>query len=147
MFSSTPEFIFEFTDPSLQGEMNSNMNLGVLELKLHKVHLADKFSKAELARLRRIFLQSAPCAVFIQMSTRRQPSTPRPSLRGEAYLVYLCVDIGMTDIIGHKASRLCSQQPHQKWLTRYKLVLEAYVWTNMDQYAGIWSIFSESLDK
>ena len=37
--SSTPKFMFEFTDPSLQGEVNSNMNWVVLELKLHKLHL------------------------------------------------------------------------------------------------------------
>ena len=36
----------------LQGEVNLNMNLGVLELKLHEVHFADKFSGAELARRR-----------------------------------------------------------------------------------------------
>ena len=45
--------MFEFTDPSLQGEVNSNMNLGVLDLKLHVVHFADKFSEAKLVRLRR----------------------------------------------------------------------------------------------
>ena len=69
--SSTPEFMFEFTDPSLRGEVNSNMNLGVLELKLHEVHFADKFSGAELARRRRTCLQSAPSAVSTPMSTRR----------------------------------------------------------------------------
>ena len=40
------KLMFEFTDPSLRGEVNSNMNLGVLELKLHSVHFADKFSGA-----------------------------------------------------------------------------------------------------
>ena len=69
--SSTLEFIFEFTDPSLRGEVNSNMNSGVLELKLHEVHFADKFSGAELARRRRTCLQSAPSAVSTPMSTRR----------------------------------------------------------------------------
>ena len=61
----------EFTDPSLRGEVNSNMNSGVLELKLHEVHFADKFSGAELARRRRTCLQSAPSAVSTPMSTRR----------------------------------------------------------------------------
>ena len=42
--------MFEYTDPSLQGEVYWNMKSGVLELKLHKVHFADKFSGAELAR-------------------------------------------------------------------------------------------------
>ena len=51
--------MFEFTDPSLRAEVNSNVNLRVLELKLHEVHFADKFSEAELARLRRTCLQSA----------------------------------------------------------------------------------------
>ena len=44
--------MFEYTDPSLRGEVYLNMNSGVLELKLHKVHFADKFSGAELARRR-----------------------------------------------------------------------------------------------
>ena len=35
--SSTPEFMFEYTHPSLRGEVCSSMNLGVLELKLHEV--------------------------------------------------------------------------------------------------------------
>ena len=61
----------KFTDPSLQGEVNSNMNLGVLELKLHEVHFSVKFSGAELARRRRTCLQSAPSAVSTPMSTRR----------------------------------------------------------------------------
>ena len=34
--------MFEFTDPSLRGEVNSNMHSGVLELKLHEVHFAEK---------------------------------------------------------------------------------------------------------
>ena len=62
--SSTPEFIFEYTDPSLQGglqgEVYSNMNLCVLKLKLHEVHFADQFPGAELARRRRTCLQIAP---------------------------------------------------------------------------------------
>ena len=68
--SSTPEFMFEYTNQSLRGEVYSNMNLGVLELKLHEVHFADKFSGAELARLRRTCLQSAASAVSTPMSTR-----------------------------------------------------------------------------
>ena len=36
--------MFEYTDPNLRREVYSNMNLGVYELKLHKVHFADKFS-------------------------------------------------------------------------------------------------------
>ena len=63
--------MFEYTDPSLLGEVYSNKNSGVLELKLHKVHFADKFSEAELARLRRTCLQGALSAVSTQMSTRR----------------------------------------------------------------------------
>ena len=54
--------MFEYTDPSLRGEVYSNMNSGVLELKLHEVHFADKFSGAELARRRRTF--SAKCTEF-----------------------------------------------------------------------------------
>ena len=88
--------MFEYSDPSLQGEVYSNMNLDVLELKLHKVHFADKFSGAKLVRRRRTCLQSAPSAVSTPMSTRRQPSTPMPSLRGEGYVAYLGVDIGMS---------------------------------------------------
>ena len=78
--SSTPEFMFEFTDPSLRGEVNSNMNSGVLELKLDKVHFADKFFRAELARRRRNFLQSAPSAVSTPMSTRRYAKYPDAKL-------------------------------------------------------------------
>ena len=74
--SSTPEFMFEFTDPSLRGEVNSNMNSGVLELKLHKVHFADKFSSASQARLRRTCLLSAPCAVSTQVHLSSCLSTP-----------------------------------------------------------------------
>ena len=69
--SSTPEFMFEFTDPSLRGEVNSNTNSGVLELKLHEVHFAHNFSGAELARQRRTCLQGAPSAVSTPMSTKR----------------------------------------------------------------------------
>ena len=42
--------MFEYTDPSLQGEVYSNNNSGVLELKRHKVHFADKFSGAALEK-------------------------------------------------------------------------------------------------
>ena len=46
--------MFKYTDPSLRGEVYSNMNSGVLELKLHEVHFAVKFSEAEAQpRLRR----------------------------------------------------------------------------------------------
>ena len=69
--SSTPSSCSEFTNPSLRGELNLNMNSGVLELKLHEVHFADKFSGAELAWRRRTCLQSAPSAVSTPMSTRR----------------------------------------------------------------------------
>ena len=69
--SSTPQFMFEYTNPSLRGEVYSTMNSGVLELKLHKVHFADRFSGAELARQRRTCLQSTPSAVSTPMSTRR----------------------------------------------------------------------------
>ena len=51
--SSTPEFMFEYTYWSLPGEVYSNMDLGVLKLKLLEVHFANKFSGAELARQRR----------------------------------------------------------------------------------------------
>ena len=47
---STPKFMFEYTDPSLRGQVYSNINSGVLELKLHEVHFAGKFSGAKLAR-------------------------------------------------------------------------------------------------
>ena len=70
--SSTIKFMFEYTDPSLRGEVYSNMNFGVLELKLHEVHFADKFSGAELARRRRACLQSARSAVSnVQFQMRR----------------------------------------------------------------------------
>ena len=69
--SSTPEFMFEYTDPSWQGEVYSNMNPGVLELKLYKVHFADMFSRPKLARRRITFLLSAPSAVSTPMTTRR----------------------------------------------------------------------------
>ena len=81
--TSPTQFMFEYTDPSLQGEVYSNMNLGVLELRLHKVHFGDKFSEAELARRRRPCLPSAISAVSTPMSTRRSPSTPMPSLQGK----------------------------------------------------------------
>ena len=42
--------MFEYKNPSLRGEVYSNMNSGVLELKVHEVHFAVKFSRAELAR-------------------------------------------------------------------------------------------------
>ena len=51
--SSRPEFISEYTGPSLRGEVYSNMNSGVLELELDEVHFAEKFSGDELARQRR----------------------------------------------------------------------------------------------
>ena len=50
--SSTPKFMFEYTNPSLRGEVYSIMVMGVLELNLHKVHFAEKFSGAVLARRR-----------------------------------------------------------------------------------------------
>ena len=52
--------MFEYTDPSLRGEVYSNMNSGVLELKLHEVHFADKFSGAELGRRSTWSTYSAP---------------------------------------------------------------------------------------
>ena len=98
--SSTPEFMFEYTDPSLWGEVYSNMTSGVLELKLYEVHFADKFSGAMLARRRRTCLQSVPSAVSTPMLRSRKPSTPMPSLQGEGYLAYLRVDIrGLTEKI------------------------------------------------
>ena len=69
--SSTPKFMFQYTNPSLRGEVYSNMNSGVLELKLHEGHFVDKFSRAKLASRRRTCLQSAQIAVSTQMSTRR----------------------------------------------------------------------------
>ena len=48
---------------SLQGEVYSNMNMGAFELTLQKLHTADKFSGAKLARQRRTCPQSAPNAV------------------------------------------------------------------------------------
>ena len=78
--------MFELTYPSLDKDVNLNMNLGVLELKLHNVHFTDKFSKAQLASLRRTTLQSAWSAVSTPMSTRRYPSTKMPSLQGKGYL-------------------------------------------------------------
>ena len=44
--------MFKYTDPRLRGEVYSNMNLSVLELKLHKVIFTDKFSEDKLARQR-----------------------------------------------------------------------------------------------
>ena len=38
--------MFEYNNPSLQGEVYLNMNMVVLELKLHKVPFAVKFSEA-----------------------------------------------------------------------------------------------------
>ena len=32
--SSTPKFMLEFTDPSLQGEVNLNLNFGVLQINI-----------------------------------------------------------------------------------------------------------------
>ena len=55
--------MFKYNDSSMQGEVYSNMNSGVLEVKLHKVHFADKFYRAKLGRRRRICLQSAASAV------------------------------------------------------------------------------------
>ena len=43
---------------------------GGLELKLHEVHLVVKFSEAELARLRRTWLPSAPSVVLTQCQWR-----------------------------------------------------------------------------
>ena len=40
--------MFKYTDPSLWGEVYLNMNSGVLELKLHKVHFADKYSQVHV---------------------------------------------------------------------------------------------------
>ena len=61
----------------------------VLELKLHNVHFADKFSGANLTRLRTTCLQSAPSGVSTPMSTERYQSTPKQSLQGEGYLANL----------------------------------------------------------
>ena len=63
--------MFQYTDPILREEVYSNWNSGVLYLKLHEVHIADKFSEAKLARLRRTGLQSAPGEVSTPISTRR----------------------------------------------------------------------------
>ena len=87
--------MFEYTNQSLRGEVYSSMNSGVLELKLREVHFPDKFSKAELARLRRTCLQSSPSAVLTPMFTMMQRSTPMTSLQGKGYLAKLRVDIWM----------------------------------------------------
>ena len=63
--SGTPEFMFEYTDPSLQREVYSNMTSGVLELKLHEVYFADKFFGAKLARQIITCIQSVMSAVFV----------------------------------------------------------------------------------
>ena len=63
--------MFDYTDLSLQGKVYLIMNSGVLELKLHEVNFADKFSGDELARQRITCLQSAPSAVSVLVSTRR----------------------------------------------------------------------------
>jgi hypothetical protein len=63
--------MFDFTSPGKLGSVNSNMKSGVLGLKLHMVHFAEKFSGVKLARQRRTFLQSTPSAVSTPMSTRR----------------------------------------------------------------------------
>ena len=52
--------MFEFRDPSGPEKVNSNINVGVLEFKLHEVHFGDMFSEANLVRLRRPCLQSEP---------------------------------------------------------------------------------------
>ena len=80
--------MFKFTDPSLQGEVNSNMNSGVLELKLHKVHFADKFSGAELARKRRTCLQSAPSAVSTPNVNKEVAKYPDAELARRGVLGY-----------------------------------------------------------
>ena len=51
--SSPHKSNFKSTSPSLRGEVDLKLDLYGLELKLHEVHLAVKFSEAELARLRR----------------------------------------------------------------------------------------------
>ena len=51
----------------------SSLTLG---LKLHSVHFAYKFSSALQARLRRTWLQSAPCAVSIQVHPSSCLSSP-----------------------------------------------------------------------
>ena len=61
------------------------MNTGVIELKLHEVHFADKFSGAELVRRR-----SAPSAVSTPNVNEEVAKYP------DAYLAYLQVDIGMS---------------------------------------------------
>ena len=70
--ATTPKFMFECTDPSLRGEVNSNINTVHLSWSCaHKVNLADKFSGAKVARERRTCLQSAPSEVSTLMFTRR----------------------------------------------------------------------------
>ena len=54
-------------------EANLKMDLSGLELKLHKVHLAVKFSKAEAKE--NLTAKCTKCS-FNPMSTRRLPSTP-----------------------------------------------------------------------
>ena len=65
------------------------MNSGVLELKLHEVHFADKFSGAELARQRRTCLQSAPSAVSTPNVNKEVAKYPDAELTSR-------VDIGMS---------------------------------------------------
>ena len=78
--SATHSDTASYTDPSLRGEVYSNINSGVLELKLHKVQFANKFSGAELASFELTFgwvlymstqtIKGTKVAEYSQLSTK-----------------------------------------------------------------------------
>ena len=88
--SSTPRFIFKFSNLDLRGEVNLNMNLGVLELKMQEVHFNNKLSKAKFAGLGTTCLQIASSAVSTLMSTKKMAKYPDADLVRHGVLCYLC---------------------------------------------------------
>ena len=71
---------------SLGVEVNSNIYSGVIELKLHEVHFADKFPGAKLARRRRTCLQSAPSAVSTPNVNEKVAKYPDAELASQGVL-------------------------------------------------------------
>ena len=55
--------MFKHTNPSLQGEVYSNMNLYVLELKLYEVQFADKFSEPSLQVQDNLLAKCTECSL------------------------------------------------------------------------------------
>ena len=66
-----------------------NMYSGVLEMKLHEVHFADKFSGAELAEAGENLSAKCTECSFNPNVNEEVSKYPMRNLQGEGYLAYL----------------------------------------------------------